>query len=52
MPWGTAGVFALTRQRAVEQGLTVSCLPQYRDIDTADDYLAWRSECPDSAVVQ
>lgn len=52
MPWGTADVFAITRQRAAGLGLSVSCLPRYRDIDTPDDYLAWRRQYTGRAVVE
>jgi len=53
MPWGSVGLLADTRRRVAALGLSLVLLPVYRDIDSPDDYLAWRNGpggkgCPDS----
>jgi hypothetical protein len=37
MPWSTPGVLPETLRRARAAGLTTACLPEWFDVDTADD---------------
>ncbi|MBC6990274.1 MULTISPECIES: TIGR04282 family arsenosugar biosynthesis glycosyltransferase [Hymenobacter] len=41
--WSTASVLAHTLRDATRLGLTVHQLPQLRDVDTAEDLVAWRA---------
>lgn len=43
MPWGTAKVLQLTESRLRAHGLSWHKLAVRRDLDTPEDYLAWRS---------
>ena len=42
MPWSTADVSALTRQRAQQLGITMAEVPTLQDIDTLEDLDAWQ----------
>lgn len=50
MPWSTADVAALTRQRAAQRGLRLHSLPTLHDIDEPHDLrwlpAAWRAHLP------
>jgi glycosyltransferase A (GT-A) superfamily protein (DUF2064 family) len=43
-PWGTAGVFARTFERARRLGLRVACLATWFDVDTGSDLERLRAE--------
>lgn len=43
MPWGSAAVLQLTEERLRQQGLQWQRLAEHRDLDTPEDYLAWRA---------
>lgn len=47
MPWGSDEVLQLTEQRLQQQGLRWHRLGVFRDLDTPDDYRAWRATVPD-----
>lgn len=40
IPWSTAGVLPLTREKAERLGLRVALLPNWRDVDTIEDLQA------------
>lgn len=42
MPWSTEEVLALTRQRVSEKGLRLTMLEELNDIDTEEDWNAYR----------
>lgn len=44
VPWSSADTRAITLERARAAGLRVSLLPVLRDIDTANDWRAWRAD--------
>jgi rSAM/selenodomain-associated transferase 1 len=37
VPWSTDRVLAITREKAIGLGLTISLLPEWRDVDTIED---------------
>lgn len=41
--WGTANVFEETLQKISAEGLSVFCLPEIWDVDTAEDWHRWQS---------
>jgi uncharacterized protein len=43
IPWGTAGVFPLTIERAAATGLEVALLPEWYDVDDAESF-GWLQE--------
>jgi len=48
IPWSTHQVAALTREKASELGLSLSLLPQQRDLDTIEDLQFYIKESPNS----
>jgi uncharacterized protein len=47
MPWSTSQVFAETRHRALQRGLTVACTEYWYDVDMADDLRRLRQSLSD-----
>ena len=46
MPWSTAAVLQLTEQRLRQHDLRWQRLAARRDLDTPNDYRAWRASVP------
>ena len=42
MPWGTANILQLTESRLRDRGISWHRLAVRRDLDTPEDYVAWR----------
>lgn len=45
VPWSTANVLGITRQKAVSLGLTIGLLKAWRDLDVAEDLRALIQDC-------
>lgn len=43
IPWGTRQVLGLTQSRCRAHGLRWTCLPEHADLDTPEDYRAYRA---------
>jgi len=42
MPWGAANILQLTESRLRERGISWHKLTPHRDLDTPEDYMAWK----------
>jgi glycosyltransferase A (GT-A) superfamily protein (DUF2064 family) len=51
MPWSSPAVLQVTEQRLRQHGLQWQRLAVHRDLDTADDYRAWKAAVAGSPAI-